>query len=248
MMLHSHLDTKHEFGQKHQSLSVYHDVFFLWTCPFQHSNVLQALHADAKASLEVVPIKVTSESSPQPSPTNGSNGTWAQGYDLSHALPQLPQLSHFCKQIWTFARSFEVVEGYTENARTAHFFAKNLPLVPSISQHSQLEQNYLYWIPHDFTSSPPFSIIWCFGAWVPGSPHHRFQPSSQHVLQLRGVQRGSVTPRTPSAPPATFSDVECKMHFFAHKFPRLPLPFSTRIPVLTLLPRTQEGIVNLSPP
>ena len=121
------------------------------------------------------------------------------------------------------------------------FLRKTCHLFPAFPSISQLEQNYLYGIPHDFTSSPPFSIIWFFGAWVPGSPHHRFQPSSQHVLQLRGVQRGSVTPRAPSAPPATFSDVSLqKCQIFGSQIPPLPLPFSTRIPVLTLLPRTQH--------
>ncbi len=187
-----------------------------------HSNVfLQALHGDAKASLEVVPIKVSDFwelPMTLPSPTNG---TWAQGYDLSHALPQLPQL-HFCKQIvWTFAKFWKRRRRYWK-CSNGSFFEKSLPLVPTISQ--QLEINLLIPIEvHiDFTFSPPFSIIWCFGALVvPGSPHHRFQPSSQHLLQLCGVQRWSVTPRTPSAQPAT-------SQIYGSNHPKLPVLSWTR--------------------
>lgn len=125
--------------------------------------------------------------------------------------------------------------------KTCHLFPA-FPSIPSWNKIISTEFHMTSHLHHHFQS---------FGALVPGSlglPTTDFNPapntSSSSVVFSVGPSRHALQAlrRRPSAM------LNAKCIFCAHKFPRLPLPFSTRIPVLTLLPRTQEGIVNLSPP
>ena len=158
-----------------------------------HSNVfLQALHGDAKASLEVVPIKISDIwelPMTLPSPTNG---TWAQGYDLSHALPQLPQL-HFCKQI--FLNICEVLKAEKEILKMLErliFWEK----LATCSHHFPAvgnESPYFYWIPHwlhIFTPIFNHLVLWCFGgAWVSPPPISTQLPTPPPALWRSALVR-----------------------------------------------------------